>query len=84
MDFDDNVDKLRVEYLDMYEEVKSEVLNTAKFDENSDLSMTCFGRIDLMRVSEIKTEEKFPISGKGYIIGKLLHGRTSDIFRHRR
>ena len=39
-DFGNNPDKLRGEYLDMYKRVKSEVLSTAKFDENSDLSMT--------------------------------------------
>ena len=34
LDFGNNSDKLRGEYLDKYEEVKSEVLSTNKFDEN--------------------------------------------------
>ena len=51
-DFGNNQDKLRGEYLDMYEGVKSGVLSTTKFDENSDLT----------GASTIKVEEKFPIS----------------------
>ena len=31
------------EYLDRYEGVKSEILNTTRFDENSDSSMTYLG-----------------------------------------
>ena len=33
-------DKLKGEYLDMYHGVRSEMLSTTKFDENSDLSTT--------------------------------------------
>ena len=65
LDFGNNPDKLRGEYLDMYERVKSEVLSTTKFDENSDLSTTCLGRIDMTKASKIKVEEKFPISEQG-------------------
>ena len=36
LDFGDTPDKLKVEYLDMYHGVKSEVLSTIKHDENSD------------------------------------------------
>ena len=56
----------------MNEGVKSEVLSTTKFDENSDLSTTYLGRIDMTRASKIKAEEKFPITEQGHIIGKLL------------
>ena len=45
----------------MYEWVQSEVINTTRFDENSDLSMTYLCRIDMTRASNIKAEEKFPI-----------------------
>ena len=45
----------------MYEGVQSEVINTTRFDENSDLSITYFGRIDMVRESKIQAEEKFPI-----------------------
>ena len=45
----------------MYEGVQSEVVNTTRFDENSDLSMTYLGRIVINRASEVKAEEKYPI-----------------------
>ena len=74
LDFGDNSDKLRGEYLDMYERVKSEVLSTTKFDGNSDL-----GRINMTRLDKIKAEEKFPISEQGYTVGKLLDGTECQI-----
>ena len=46
----------------MYEEVKSEMLNTTKCDENSDLSTTYLSRIGMTRASKIKAEERFSIS----------------------
>ena len=58
----------------MYEEVQSEVINTTRFNQNSDLSMTYLGRIDITRASKIKAEEKFTISEQGYMPGKLLDG----------
>ena len=70
--FGNNLDKLGGEYLDMYEGVKSEVLSTTKFDENSDLGTAFLGRIDMTRPSKVKSEGKFPISEQGYTVGKLL------------
>ena len=35
------------EYLDRYEGVKPEIVDTTRFDENSDLSTTYLGRIDM-------------------------------------
>ena len=63
----------------MYEGVKSEVLSTTKFDENSDLSATHLGRIDMTWASKIKVEQKFPISEQGYAAGKLLDGTECQI-----
>ena len=56
----------------MYDGVKSEVLSTTKFDDNSDLSTTYLSRIDITRLDKIKAEEKFPISEQGFTVGKLL------------
>ena len=56
----------------MYEGIQSKVISTTRFDENSDLSMTDLGRIDITRASKIKAEKKIPISEKGYMVGKLL------------
>ena len=63
----------------MYEGVKSEGLSTTRFDENSDLSMTYVGRINMTRTSKIKAKEKFPISEQGHTIGKLLDGKECQI-----
>ena len=58
----------------MHEGVKSEVLSTTKFDENSDLSTTYLGKINITKASKIKAEERFPLSEQGYTVGKLLDG----------
>ena len=36
-------DRSKEEYLDRYERIKSKILNTTRFDENSDLSTTYLG-----------------------------------------
>ena len=63
----------------MYEGVQSEVFNTTRFDENSDLSMTYLGRVDMTRANKIKAEERFPISEQGYMEGNLLDGKECQI-----
>ena len=79
INFGGTMDKLKGEYLDMYDGVKSEVLNTTKFDENSDLSMTYLVRINMTRLDKIKAEEKCPISWQTYTVGKLLNGMEYEI-----
>ena len=49
LDFGYTPDKLKGEYLDVYDRVRSEVLCTTKFDENSDFSTIYLGRIDMTR-----------------------------------
>ena len=53
--FGNTLDKLKGEYLDMYYRVKSEVFSTTKFDENSDLSTTYLGRINMTRFRSDKS-----------------------------
>ena len=67
LDFGDAADKLRKEYLDMYEGVQSEVINTTRLDENSNLSMTYLGRVDIT------------ILEQGYMVGKVLDGMECQI-----
>ena len=50
-----------------------------RFDENSDLSTTYLGIIDITRTSKIKADEKFSISDQGYMIEKLLDGTECQI-----
>ena len=79
LDFGDTPDKLKGEYLDIYDGVISEVLSTTRFDENTDLSITYIGKINMTRLDKIKAEEKFPISEQGCTVGKLLDGTECEI-----
>ena len=58
----------------MYDGVKSEMLSTTKFDENSDLNTTHLDMVDMTRIDKIKAEENFPISEQGYTVGEPLDG----------
>ena len=55
------------------------MLSITKFVENSDLSTTYLGRIDMTRASKIKAEEKFTISEQRYMVGTLLYGTECQI-----
>ena len=57
-----NTPKKLKEYLDMYKEIQLEILNTNRFDENTDLSTTYLGRVDITRASKFKVGERFPVS----------------------
>ena len=63
---------LKEEYLDVYEGIQSEIVNTTRFDENSDLSTTYLGKSDRSKIDKLKVEKSFPISEQGYTLGKLL------------
>ena len=63
----------------MYDGIKSEVLSTTKFDENSDLSTTYLKEINMASLDEIKAEEKFSISEQGYTVGRLLDQMACQI-----
>ena len=75
----DTSGRLPEEYLDRYEGVKSEILITTRFDENSDLSMTYLGETNMIRDHKMAAEEKFPMSEQGYTSGKLLDGMECQI-----
>ena len=75
----DTSDRLTEEYLDRYEGVKLEILNTTRFDENSDLSMTYLGISNMARDHKMVAEERFSISEQGYTTGKLLDATKCQI-----
>ena len=79
LDFGDTLEKLKEEYLDIYEGIQSEVLNTTRFDENSDSSTTYLGRVNTTKASKIKIEESFLLTEQGYTMGKLLDGTECQI-----
>ena len=72
LDFGNMSEKLKGEYLDMYEGIQAEVISVTVFDENTELSTTYIGKTDMNRASKIKAEERFPISEQRYMVGKLL------------
>ena len=81
LDFDFGLypDVTKDRYLDVYEDIYAEMVYSSKFDENSDLSTTYLGKVDMTRNSKIKAEERFPITGLGFASGKLLDGTECQI-----
>ena len=67
MDFGDNPNLLKTNYLDMYEGVHADMVYSNRFDENSDLSTTYLGRTNMTREIKVKAEEKFQILAKGLL-----------------
>ena len=62
VNFGASPDKLKAEYLDVYEGVYAEIISTDKFDEDMDLSTTYLGQVDMTRNTEVKAEENVPIT----------------------
>ena len=49
IDFSDASEKLKLDYLDVYDGVYVEVISTNRFDEDTDLSTTYLGQTDMSR-----------------------------------
>ena len=79
VDFGLYPDVTKSRYLDTYEDVYAEMVYANKFNENSDLSMTYLGQIEVMMDTKIKAEERFPITGQGFASRKLLDGMECQI-----
>ena len=79
VNFGGSPEKLKAEYLDVYERVYAEVITTDRFDEDMDLNTTYLGQVDMTRSTEVKEEDNFPITAQGYTKGKLLDGTECDI-----
>ena len=79
LDFGSTPLKLCKEYVDVYDGIQSEMVNTSRLNENSDLSMSYLGRSDKARNNKLKAEESFPISEHGYTSGKLLDGTECQL-----
>ena len=79
LEFGSTPHKLHEEYLDVYEGIQSEIVNTTRFDENSELSTTYLGKSDKARNDKLRVEELFPISEHGYTLGKLLDGTECQL-----
>ena len=62
VDFGNKPEKLKSEYLDVYEGVYAEIVSTNGFDENSDLSTTYWGHVNMTRNTEVRAGERFSIT----------------------
>ena len=59
--------------------VYAEVISTDKFDDDTDISTTYLGQVDLTRNTEVKAEENFLMTARGYTRGHLLDGTDCDV-----
>ena len=50
----------------MYDGVYAEVISTNRFDEDTDLSTTYLGQVDMSRKTEVKAEESFAMNVAGH------------------
>ena len=72
-------DKVDDVYFDKYGSIYAEISQATTFDECTDLSTTYLGKTDMTRDQIIKAEQKFPISGQGYMQCKLLDNTECSI-----
>ena len=79
LSFGNSSECLKSEYLHMYKGVYAEVISTDKFDEDTDISTTYPGQVDLTRNTEVKAEDNFPMIARGYTRGQLLDGTEWDV-----
>ena len=72
-------DRSKEEYLDRYEGVKSEIVDTTRFNENSDLRTPYVGKTNMTQDKDLMVEQKFSISKSGYTLGQLMDGMECQI-----
>ena len=76
MNFGKSPNKLKA---DVYEGVYGEVISTDRFDEDTNLSTTHLGQVNMTRDAEVKAEESLPITARGYTKGQSLDGTDCEI-----
>ena len=79
IDFRGISEKMKSDYLDVYDGVYAEVINTSRFDEDMDLSTTYLGRVNMSRKTDVRAEESFAMNAAGHTRGELLHGTECEI-----
>ena len=79
LNFGKSPEKCKFDYLDVYKGMYAEVISTDRFDEDTDLSTTYLGQVDMATDTEVKAEESFPITARGYTKGQLIDGIDCDI-----
>ena len=66
IDFSGISEKLKSDYLDVYDGVYAEVISTNRFDEDMGQSTTYLGQVDMSRKIEVKAEESFAMNAAGH------------------
>ena len=79
LNFGKSPEKLKADYLDIYKGVYAEVISTDSFVEDTVLSTTYLGKVDMTRNTEVEAEESFPMMARGYTKGQLLDGTDCEI-----
>ena len=79
IDFVESPSVLKDKYMVVYEDVFPEVVTTNRFDENVDLSAMYLGKIGMKQEDIMKTEESFPISEQGFVMGRILNREECQI-----
>ena len=79
LNFGNSPENLKSEYLDVYKGVYAEVISTDKFNEDTDTSTTYLGLVDMISNTEVKAEENFPMTARGYTRVHLLDGTDCDV-----
>ena len=79
VNFGRSPEKFKPDYLDVYEGVYTEVISRERFDEDKDLSTTYLGQVNMSRDTEVKAEESFPTTARGYTRGELLDVTDCEI-----
>ena len=79
LNFGKSPEKLKSDYLDVHEGMCTKVISMDRFDEDTNLSTTYLGEVDMARDIEVKAEESFPMTAQGYTKGQLLDGTDHEI-----
>ena len=79
LNFGKSQEKLKADCLDVYKSVYMEVISTDRFDEDTNLSTTYLGQVDMARDTEVKAEGSFPMTARCYTKGQLLDSTHCEI-----
>ena len=70
---------MKSDYLDVYDGVYAEIINTNRFDEDTDLSTTNLGHVNMSRKTDVRAEARFAMHVAGHRRGELLDGTDCEI-----
>ena len=70
---------MKADCLGICKGIYAEVISTGRFDEDTNVSTTYLGQVDMTRDTEVKTEESFPITARCCTRGQLLDGTDCEI-----